>query len=495
MQTGKNGSKRKRAGGEVDEADSDSGKLKRVKEGKASKAKEDKPKEAKSKVKSKDDERSKSKQPRSRGDASVEGKVSDKAKDAKSAGSAGDKSPKSKRGSHSSRGASAGSKESDRAKEAKNAGSAEENSSKSKKKRRSSHGGASVAESDRPNEDISASATVEKPKRTKQTAICSRGGASVRGRGSDRSNAAEPASPTDEKPPTEKTARSSRGGASAGSRESDRPDVKPSISTEEIPPRVQQMTRGGSSVGTREPDRTSTPVTPTGPMKETPKRPLQTARRGGGFVSGRRRMSDHAEQEEHPQHGLPIPTGPRATHGLPIPTGPRATHGHYSRVDPMRPSESPPLAPLGLINGEYEIHSRDLEEWPEMYPENEFRLALSLSDGTSVWGAYDFGMFFGIMYIPQRPQRASYMHVPFQWRGRERGEGQMSFGPENKGWIRFLGNGRIEGEINCYGCARFSGQRISGRDPRAPRKPVDMQREWHGYNEDAYEHERVERWN
>lgn len=161
--------------------------------------------------------------------------------------------------------------------------------------------------------------------------------------------------------------------------------------------------------------------------------------------------------------------------------------------DRWSPSESSRLGPLGLLNGEYEIRSFALNEWPDLYPEHEFNLILCL-DQKSLWGAYDFGMFWGIMYLPQRPYRASYDKMPFESRGRERGEGEISFGPGNEGWIQFLGDGRIEGEINCYGRARFSGKRVSGLETRTTRDSWSMQDEWMRYNESEYERARVNRW-
>lgn len=155
--------------------------------------------------------------------------------------------------------------------------------------------------------------------------------------------------------------------------------------------------------------------------------------------------------------------------------------------------DGPPLHPLGLINGEYEITSRDLNEWPDRFPPEEFNLALSLA-GSSLWGEYDFGMFRGIMWFPDRPWGSSYEQIPFKWRGRELGEGEMSFGPRNQGWIRFLGGGEIEGQINCYGSAKFWGRRISGQETLPPRDVRSMREEWDQYNEREYERERISRW-
>lgn len=165
-------------------------------------------------------------------------------------------------------------------------------------------------------------------------------------------------------------------------------------------------------------------------------------------------------------------------------------------LPPAGPLESEPpgtLGTLGLINGRYEVRSQDIYGWPDQFPEDVFNLILCLAGG-SVWGAYDFGLIYGIMHIPQRPLRASYDRIPLQWRGRDRGEGDVSFGPPDGGWIQFLGNGKIEGEFNCYGRSRFFGHRVSGYERRAPRDASSMQDEWFRYNESEYERRIVDRW-
>lgn len=63
-----------------------------------------------------------------------------------------------------------------------------------------------------------------------------------------------------------------------------------------------------------------------------------------------------------------------------------------------------------------------------------------------------------------------------------------------KGWVRFLGNGRIDGVIEVYGKARLSGVRVSGEQTRSERDAASMRAEWEGYSQEAYEHARVARW-
>ena len=141
----------------------------------------------------------------------------------------------------------------------------------------------------------------------------------------------------------------------------------------------------------------------------------------------------------------------------------------------------------------YSVKSEDLDQWPGLFDRRDFSLILCL-DGNAVWGAYDFGMHSGIIHLPTRPWDSSYSPVPFSWRGRENSEGQTSFDSSNHGWIQFLGNGRIQGMINCYREASFTGERISGGETRTPRDARSMKAEWAEYNYEEYERENRARW-
>ena len=154
-----------------------------------------------------------------------------------------------------------------------------------------------------------------------------------------------------------------------------------------------------------------------------------------------------------------------------------------------KPSSSS-SSPLGLINGIYDLSCPTVErEWSC----HDLTLVLSL-DGTSVWGAYDLDAFTGIIFLPHRPwQASSTVSHEFTWRGRETGEGEMSFGDGCEGGISFLGNGRIEGWIGVYGRCEFEGvRRVEGGT--MVRSSRSMRDEWEGYNAEAYEEESIARW-
>lgn len=63
----------------------------------------------------------------------------------------------------------------------------------------------------------------------------------------------------------------------------------------------------------------------------------------------------------------------------------------------------------------------------------------------------------------------------------------MSYSDDQYGWIRFLGDGQIEGMIGVYGQAEFRGMRVSGQQTRSERDAWSMRQEWDGYNEEEYE--------
>ena len=152
-------------------------------------------------------------------------------------------------------------------------------------------------------------------------------------------------------------------------------------------------------------------------------------------------------------------------------------------------SRSPNGPSLGLINGLYDLSCQTVED---SWGCEDLTLTLTL-DGATVWGAYDLGMFSGILFLPNRPWQASNSPLPFTWRGREDGEGEMEFGDDCEGEISFLGNGVIEGWISVYGRCFFEGRRREEAGT-AVRTARSMREEWEGYNVEAYEEERVGRW-
>ncbi|KAB5582589.1 hypothetical protein GE09DRAFT_1211229 [Coniochaeta sp. 2T2.1] len=151
---------------------------------------------------------------------------------------------------------------------------------------------------------------------------------------------------------------------------------------------------------------------------------------------------------------------------------------------------SGPLPSLGPFNGHYSLTSDTVSgEWP-MYGD-EFSLTLTLS-GQQLWGSFDLGIVEGVLRINQRPYGPSEGDVvEFRWRGRETSEGQVMY--SNTGWMRFLGGGGVEGELD-YPSIGFEGQRDEGQGTRSGVPVAEMRSMWEGYSEEEYERARVGRW-
>ncbi|KAF7526314.1 hypothetical protein PCG10_004257 [Penicillium crustosum] len=168
-------------------------------------------------------------------------------------------------------------------------------------------------------------------------------------------------------------------------------------------------------------------------------------------------------------------------------------NGNASESEAYLDPPSPPRTlkhTLGLLNGTYEVRSSDIEDqWPHAMPSDGITLSLRLN-GTEMWGTYEFGMFEGVLWMPERPMRPSFDRIPFMWRGWETSEGEMSFDDHQEGWIEFLGDGDIVGMISCCGDLHFRGQRIDS----SVRTASDLRDEWYGYNEEEYGRESRARW-
>ncbi|KAL7894224.1 hypothetical protein HDV63DRAFT_272176 [Trichoderma sp. SZMC 28014] len=197
----------------------------------------------------------------------------------------------------------------------------------------------------------------------------------------------------------------------------------------------------------------------------TPHGRIQSSYQGGGY-------SDHADPFDEP----------------PPPYEDSYEEGYEGR---HRLDQTASLTPLGLLNGRYDISSHSVEEeWPQYA--SGLSLVLTLA-GSSLWGRFDLGVIEGVLHFEERPRKSSLDEVQFSWRGREV-EGPISYDDRrNKGWIKFLGGGRIEGWID-YSGIYFEAHRMPGQGTRSEVEARSMQNEWNGYTEDEYERESRARW-
>jgi hypothetical protein len=152
-----------------------------------------------------------------------------------------------------------------------------------------------------------------------------------------------------------------------------------------------------------------------------------------------------------------------------------------------------------MSSGTYSIVAPYLaEEWSCYAHEDGFRLTVHPSSTNAhLWGAFEFGVISGVFKTIAGPPSDLGNITPFKWRGREEGEGEMTFGKENKGTITFLSNGRVKGSIDGSflgkGKATFAGTLVQGS--LLSNEDVETwKQEWRGINPRSYEAANRGRW-
>ncbi|KAH9907316.1 hypothetical protein F4778DRAFT_721371 [Xylariomycetidae sp. FL2044] len=208
-------------------------------------------------------------------------------------------------------------------------------------------------------------------------------------------------------------------------------------------------------------------------------RSIQTARRGGSTARGRITSSS-----------APLPQ----VIDLGDSEGDDPPPPYTEYEDDSNPRSSSPvssLRPLGLLNGSYEMQCPYvLGQWSS-YDEEDFELVLTLS-GRELWGRFSLGVVRGVLRFAERPFQSSHEPLDFTWRGEE-DNGSIVYGNNNRGWVRFLGDGRLEGQLD-YMRIDFTADRFPGQGTRSGVEAADMRAEWNGYTERRYEEERRNRW-
>ncbi|KAF4437599.1 hypothetical protein FACUT_5531 [Fusarium acutatum] len=271
-------------------------------------------------------------------------------------------------------------------------------------------------------------------------------------------------SPAGRKP---QTARCVRGGASqAAGRGTSTTTTEPVKQ-----PRTKQTApRGNGSRRSTGPSRqTARDPSPEAPRFAKP----QTARRGGSFTA---------------QGRIPAPSG---YDDAPPPYSEFPDQDYSSDEDNGSDDvDEVSLAPLGLLNGDYEVESVDVSEQWDFEP-NEFQLTLTIS-GNRLWGRFNLGVYEGVLLFEERPMRSSHDRIWFKWRGRE-DQGPVIYGDRNEGWMEFLGDGRIEGWLD-HQSLSFQAHRLPGQGTRSSIDARTLQDEWNGYSYDLYEEENRARW-
>ncbi|VDB97868.1 unnamed protein product [Peniophora sp. CBMAI 1063] len=128
----------------------------------------------------------------------------------------------------------------------------------------------------------------------------------------------------------------------------------------------------------------------------------------------------------------------------------------------------------------------------------EVTLAHSPGNRRHLWGNFDFGVISGIIRGGMPPRDVGDT-VTFLWRGREQGEDQMTYGPNNTGTLTFLGDGKIRGNMTggFIGKVDFS----CAPNPAYARRAIiwsksvkSWKERWRGMNQRAHDAENASRW-
>ncbi|KAM0424470.1 hypothetical protein ACHAPT_010394 [Fusarium lateritium] len=266
-----------------------------------------------------------------------------------------------------------------------------------------------------------------------------------------------------------------RGGASST------PGRSTAAASSPAPRAKQTARRGGISQGPTRSARSDS--------SDSPPRTKQTARRSNAFIA---RGRIEAPQSSCYAFDAPPPYSENPeSHGYSSDGHSRDGYqSHSDSYDNDGHDDEVGLAPLGLLNGDYEIDSEEIcGQWN--YGPDDFELTLMLS-GSSLWGRFNLGIYEGIMFFEDRPMTSSHDRVWFMWRGRE-DQGPIVYGNNNQGWIKFLGDGRIEGWLDMQSLS-FQGRRFPDQGTRSSVDARSMRNEWNEYSEEEYDRENQARW-
>ena len=148
----------------------------------------------------------------------------------------------------------------------------------------------------------------------------------------------------------------------------------------------------------------------------------------------------------------------------------------------------------------YDITSPKLTD---QYDSSEMTMKMSTSRNSltkgHLWISFNFGVISGIMRSQAFPFPSSGT-LSLQWRGRESGEGEMTFSKSNTVSITFLGDGKLQGVI--YGSYMgTNGTPFFGTENRQKSRNVvwiksvsGWKRIWRGMNSRAYDAGSRARW-
>ncbi|AEO64552.1 3e67e048-1967-40d9-b43f-f8ed2fc0b76b [Thermothielavioides terrestris] len=262
-----------------------------------------------------------------------------------------------------------------------------------------------------------------------------------------------------------KTTKPVSGGKAAKPAEVPGPSTQTDPRAKQTARRGTSSARGGGSVSSSRTSDTS--------GKPGGRRQIQTARRGRPFTSKAAPSRPAASSGQAPQFDTtPLQWDSPDDPPPPYPGSPEhlsdgtSGDGQYGQNDDRLP-------PLGLLNGRYHLRCID----PPEFADDDSNIIFTL-DGDALWGSFEIGPVAGILRLDERPWRASYEPLYFQWRGEDL-QGGTHAETDDGSYIKFLGDGKVVGRLGFYrSMLEFEGFRASGQQTRSEISPPSMRREW-----------------
>ena len=162
------------------------------------------------------------------------------------------------------------------------------------------------------------------------------------------------------------------------------------------------------------------------------------------------------------------------------------------------PSKSQRALSVAQWKGLYNVYAPKLaDNWDDAEGPLELEVYPS-AKSSHLWAAFNFGIISGVIRSSDAPPKAVGDKIHFVWRGRESGEGVMTFADCNQGAITFLGDGKIHARMTGDLCGKFEffgkqcAVKKNGGDP--VRKVSEWKHDWRGINWSSYNAASLERW-
>ncbi|KAK5950748.1 hypothetical protein OHC33_008131 [Knufia fluminis] len=144
------------------------------------------------------------------------------------------------------------------------------------------------------------------------------------------------------------------------------------------------------------------------------------------------------------------------------------------------------------IRGPYTVAAPHLSEMYGSSDDDGYRMNLAPYGANTIYGYFDFGAFEGFMQSMTISKETRT--VKFQWRGRETGEGESTFGDDNIVQLKFSDDNTFEGHAvgDCFERCEIYGKKNVGVPWNA--NASAWKHEYDSLDEENYERERVARW-